>query len=778
MTFPLILRDEARLRGFARPLARLDPDEPRGTLIYEVWSRGRWRTRLTLPIFSPRWTRNPWFAWDFVPPTTHTQPVIRIALGRPARLDLNPRLLAALFPQATREAPILEIYRVQNDDAIPELGEGISPNSLVLPKHTFSEAMDRSRLQDTLARRGSQPRTPNTLEEMLRFQARQRDEPVVVTEPQGTKIQRSTFTDTWELTFRTNHRNVRSAYAYDLAAVPTAERPYYEIRAVRTRHVAVSFTVSVDEREGVSQVVYKERVVQHSHQVPQQGEAIGTRGLVEPQGGGRSPRFDFRWRFSPRTRHTITGIETMLGFVPVVGDAYDIAQTIYAGITGEDFWGDPVSPEEMGLMAVGCLISLVPIAGDSLATVQRGLRRFRRLRRLADVLGTEEVTEAIRRNADEHVGTVLRENPQLRRRLVGVMDHAARGRPHTAEMIEALAELDRLVREVSGRSGRRWLRQKVTEIQSPEQLYDLLSDSVEGMEPLRRAVDPDAWLVPVVERRRAMESLAGYLSGDIDAHSFVRGLDARIQARLAREIERRDLRRIFTSDFRGFQNLELAQAFQRYRSRGGRANAARWARSQTRGKPRQILMRELGNDFASRIRRGLGDQLIPTVTSQARDLFERLFGMVDSYRDLLRARRGYGHLFEADHLLEKRFSRSARVSGVFPDEEDLFAILVPKNAAVRRQLGDVPIYDHRTKTQLLNQLIPHGEEDFYSLQKWWDAHVWVYESLGLDRSLYRPRLVEQFEDLVRATGETVNFDAPIRNVQEFVQDRALDLHAP
>lgn len=779
MVFPLILQTEARLRGFARPRADLDPDEPRGTLIYQVWSQGQWRTRLTLPIFSPRWTRNPWFAWDFVPPTTRTQPVIRIALGRPARLDLNPRLLEALFPQATREAPILDIYRVQDDDAIPDLGEGIWPDRLVLPKHTFSEATERNRLQDALAEGGIPPRVPNTLEEMNQYQAslRSQNEPIIVSAPQGTKIQRSTLTDTWELSFRTNHRNVHSAYAYELTAAPSAERPFYEIHAVRTRHVSVSFTVSVDEREGVSDVLYKERIVQHSHQLPQQGEAIGTEGLVVPEGGGRTPGFDFRWRFSPRTRYTISGIETVLGFIPVVGDAYDIAQTIYTAATGEDFWGDPVSPQEMALMMVGCLITVVPMVGDSLATLQRGLRRFRRLRTVADVLGSEEVANAIRRNVDEHVHTVLNENPLLQRRLVRVMDQVARGRPYTAEIIEALAELDRLVREVSGRSGRRWIQQKITEL-PPGELYDLVSDSVEGLEPLRRAVDLDEWLVPAAERRRAMDSLGEYLAADIDADAFVGSLDPRIQARLAQEIERRDLRRIFTSDFRGFQNPELAQAFQRYRSRGGRANVARWARSQTRGKARQILLRELGNDFASRIRRGLSDQLIPNVTQEARGLFGRLFGLVDSYRDLLRTRRGFGHLFEADHLLEKRFSRSARVSGAFPDEDDLFAILVPKDPAVRRQLRDFPIYDHRTKTQLFNQLIPHGEEDLYSLQKWWDAHAWVYESLGLDRSLYRPRLMEQFEDIARASGESVNFNAPIRTAQEFVPDRDIGVLSP
>ena len=98
------------------------------------------------------------------------------------------------------------------------------------------------------------------------------------------------------------------------------------------------------------------------------------------------------------------------------------------------------------------------------------------------------------------------------------------------------------------------------------------------------------------------------------------------------------------------------------------------------------------------------------------------------------------------------------------DEDDIFAYLVPKNAAVARKLADklgstielVP-YVHTEKTQMLRSLIPNGAEDSFTLQQWWDAHVFVYEQLDLAVDNYLPRLKAMFEDLKQARKEPLTY---------------------
>src|SRR6185503_20569040 len=130
-----------------------------------------------------------------------------------------------------------------------------------------------------------------------------------------------------------------------------------------------------------------------------------------------------------------------------------------------------------------------------------------------------------------------------------------------------------------------------------------------------------------------------------------------------------------------------------------------------------LLRQLLGDGYGEVIRRAMAHKTIPELTPEGLSAFLKLEGKPDSYRDLREKLQGLGKLFEADHLLEKRFLKSPRVTD-YLDPDDIFAYAVPKNELVAKQLADllqtstdlVP-YVHAEKTQMLRRLIPYGLED-------------------------------------------------------------------
>jgi hypothetical protein len=67
-------------------------------------------------------------------------------------------------------------------------------------------------------------------------------------------------------------------------------------------------------------------------------------------------------------------IDIVYGALPVVGDALDISELIYGIITGEDRWGEPLTPFDLSVMAIGAMLPFV-----SSSALRRGeslIRRF------------------------------------------------------------------------------------------------------------------------------------------------------------------------------------------------------------------------------------------------------------------------------------------------------------------------------------------------------------------------------------------------------------------
>ena len=66
--------------------------------------------------------------------------------------------------------------------------------------------------------------------------------------------------------------------------------------------------------------------------------------------------------------------DLVVGFIPIVGDAVEIAEFVYGNITGRDRWGRPVSSGELALMGVGAILPFV--ASAAVRSGKRLILRF------------------------------------------------------------------------------------------------------------------------------------------------------------------------------------------------------------------------------------------------------------------------------------------------------------------------------------------------------------------------------------------------------------------
>ncbi|MET4445940.1 hypothetical protein ABIB75_004222 [Bradyrhizobium sp. GM2.2] len=130
-------------------------------------------------------------------------------------------------------------------------------------------------------------------------------------------------------------------------------------------------------------------------------------------------------------------IEVPLSFVPIVGDLYEYGQLAYMAATGRDFWGNPVSTNE--ILVYGAL------AGLSVGVTAFARMSSRSAQLAKSLASIEELTTDLRRMVDD-VDAPIREGAFLKRikelpapqqeKLVKMLDAAMRN-PHAAE---ALAE--------------------------------------------------------------------------------------------------------------------------------------------------------------------------------------------------------------------------------------------------------------------------------------------------------------------------------------------------
>lgn len=102
------------------------------------------------------------------------------------------------------------------------------------------------------------------------------------------------------------------------------------------------------------------REVDFADQVPLQGTPLNVYYL----GRTRQPD-EHQWVNTSDLASTIgtTGLDIVVGVIPIVGDLVDIAEFVWALGTDHDRWGRPVSTGDKVLMGIGAVIGLIPFLG-------------------------------------------------------------------------------------------------------------------------------------------------------------------------------------------------------------------------------------------------------------------------------------------------------------------------------------------------------------------------------------------------------------------------------
>ncbi|MCA8969981.1 MAG: hypothetical protein KDC95_09370 [Planctomycetes bacterium] len=279
---------------------------------------------------------------------------------------------------------------------------------------------------------------------------------------------------------------------------------------------------------------------------------------------------------------------------------------------------------------------------------------------------------------------------------------------------------------------------------------------------------------------RLVRSLEDHFAGKLSFAQLMSTYDRVLGSAYLDALRARMLDKVFTRNFRGFRDPELAAAYERYlaqpkfrRNARAAADPASWAKKQnaaTTATTRLRLQRLLGEKYVDVINDAIRGGKIPrSLTPTDIANYDKLVGLgVTNFADIQIAAKkigGIGEHFEIDHLLEQRFWRNnPSVTSAFDEVSMSQAFLVPKNERVAgemfRNFGGQRIhYVHTTKTVLLKELIPHGSEAFWTVQQIWDAHAHVFRQLRVDKSIVEAMKTD-FRLLAQNLGQTLNTRLP------------------
>jgi hypothetical protein len=277
-------------------------------------------------------------------------------------------------------------------------------------------------------------------------------------------------------------------------------------------------------------------------------------------------------------------------------------------------------------------------------------------------------------------------------------------------------------------------------------------------------------------RREDGEAMAAmlerYARKELSLAQLLKEIGDVFDLRMAAQFDEDVLRRVFAPDYSGFAHTELDSLYRAYVARNSPSavHPLEWVK-RTRGRSQQLLTQLLGSDYVDKINEGLIHKRILTVS--AADLtqyagFLKKSGAIGAHSDLVEIKTGLGHLFESDHLVERRFTRD---TGLDPDEQH--AVIVPRNPHVATQMkqqGYNFYYIHSSKTTALRRLIPHGAENMFTPQQWWEAHVFAYKAAGAPDEIIANELKFDFDLIRRDLDEEI--DLTIRDLPDshFLQE--------
>ncbi len=374
---------------FAVPLAILEPaevpasEQPEGrfqfgsqaelstlyTLRSDVSARGGVLTygfnrQIFLDVAPEMWTGKVPFAFQFLPSTAlRSAPVIRIVAGPGVSIRLEGW---PLFHAASLGNPALQIFRVQDPESVPRQGTAIDPSLYTGMQAVSSEESETPYFLP--------PRSPV----------------VVVRRPDGVDIIHRDSGEVLAITAPNLLGDAGFAYDIDLPAPEPLLNPVasllfgIKLRIVKTPAVRIllryrrAFRLggNVGRAGALLPLIYE---VPRVDMVPAQGTSI-------PETGDHLRSVPAQAYES--LGHTLgtTAIDVGFGFLPIAGDAIDIAEFALGLFKGYDRWGRPLSALDLVVLGIGAAL---PLVGG--AALRGGLRAAR-----GGARGAEEMTDLVR----------------------------------------------------------------------------------------------------------------------------------------------------------------------------------------------------------------------------------------------------------------------------------------------------------------------------------------------------------------------------------------------
>jgi len=248
--------------------------------------------------------------------------------------------------------------------------------------------------------------------------------------------------------------------------------------------------------------------------------------------------------------------------------------------------------------------------------------------------------------------------------------------------------------------------------------------------------------------------------GKLDPDKVLKAFHELINEPYLIELAKRRVEQALTADLRNFRDETLASGYNNYvsKQKGAHTGVIEWALKQNRnGRYYAELERELGGDFKNMLRDSRKNTLLNPKPLSAEELahYDRLIARIEDWGTLSKVNKGHGRFFELDHNPEQRFFRNDPRVHSFDEKSLGMVIPVPKNPAVASRMPGRPIqYVHTLKTRMLADLIPNGREAEFTVQQIWDAHAFVLQALGVDKStILSQHFTHNFSVLAELRGE-------------------------
>lgn len=691
-----------------------------GFLGHEVvtWEAPPWGVTTRMPV-----------AWTYQQDPPRRRNLLYVVAGPEVRLDVHWDIaLASGLP--TDLIPELCVLRAQSTSLVPDPGAPFRVTDLIGAPERLVNGRDPDDENQPAPLAGEA-----YIVDYLGLPAV--DRATISPRPEGVVIDHSL--GHWQLALRAPLREpARFAYEIVHARQPDIlNRAVFHVRVVRTSNVQLDgFVCATFVRELLSTLVVEDAVVTYS-EVPEQGSALG--------GKFRFRRYEgLPTRFSPASARTGEAVEMILGAVPIIGSVIDLAHLIYAGSTGETFWGEQIGGERLFAMGVFALLGVVFDADEGLQILKKISDR---LAPGADLVKLNPGLAAwlqipTRVTANPYLLAAIESlGPGRLRPMLDELDGFTAGRRTVGELTDTLAKvvLPAYDEAVSLSLAPNGVFREAFDTIHPAEL-----DGFADLGLRKRADILDAFELHRVGAR-PIEDVLGELEGAL-------------WKPLGEALDEWRVWRVFDFGFDGLTRRLLNQGFFAYITRkAGQKNAVQWAIAQRTGRYADELVKILGADYRNLLKRVAPEKWL-NVDDAARAHFAATGNRPNFYRDLVDANESYGHLFEADHLLEKRFIEGAKVEfdDFALDVSDFQAILVPKNPAVAAQLP-FSYYNHQAKTQALRRLIPNGMESTFTLQEIYDAYllVYIYE-LRVPHDAFRQLAFDFFAELRKVSGEPLD----------------------